>query len=384
MKNLFIVVATFGVLTLLIPAFLALVENDLKKIIAYSTISQMGYIILALGFGTALGLTAALFHLINHALLKSMLFLAAGAVIYSVRVRDISRLGGLVHKMPITACIVLIGGLAVAGLPPLNGFASKLLIYEAGLEVAFEKGGVLGRLYLFYTLLAIFVSAVTLLYFMRLFYSVFLGMPSKEVENAKEAPIIMRIPLIILAILSVIFGIVPQLPLKYLINPVIMGTLDLSIPPIEITYLGYNTGIGFYSATVLTIVMLVSALVIYALYRSSLTLYTKTTLPPPTTTAEQKEFKFEVFTGGEATPPLLNLEEVKITPEEFSYALKTSFKGLYDFGSKGGFEGIIIRAFRSIIGSSTSLDIIRYENVRGYVTIYLLVFVLILTYVLLR
>ncbi|HDJ94986.1 MAG TPA: hypothetical protein ENG46_01445, partial [Acidilobales archaeon] len=172
---MFIIIATFGVITLLIPAFLALIENDMKRIIAYSTVSQMGYIILALGFGSALGLTAALFHMFNHALLKSMLFLAAGAVIYATGTRDITKLGGLISKTPITALAVLVGGLAVAGLPPLNGFASKLLIYEAGLEASFRIGGVIGRLYLLYTLIAIFVSALTLLYFMRLFYSVFLG-----------------------------------------------------------------------------------------------------------------------------------------------------------------------------------------------------------------
>ena len=379
---MFVIIATFGVITLLIPAFLALIENDMEKIIAYSTVSQMGYIILALGFGSALGLTAALFHMFNHALLKSMLFLAAGAVIYATGTRDITKLGGLISKTPITALAVLVGGLAVAGLPPLNGFASKLLIYEAGLEASFRIGGVIGRLYLLYTLIAIFVSALTLLYFMRLFYSVFLGLPSKLTLEARKVPLIMKMPLMILATFSIIIGVAPQIIVGSLINPAVVNILGLSKPSVEVTFLGYSTSIGFYSATILTLVLLASASIVLLIYYISLTFYKRTTLPPVKVVEELKDFKYEVFTGGEASPPLLPLEETKVTPEEFVFALKTAFSKPYAFSMKGGYERLIIRAAKKIFGFSKEFDIIRFENVSSYVTLYVLIALIVLLYVL--
>lgn len=375
---MFAIIATFGVITLLIPAFLALIENDIKKIIAYSAISQMGYIILALGFSSALGLVAALFHTFNHALLKSMLFLAAGAVIYSTGTNDIRNMGGLINKTPITALAVLIGGLAVAGLPPLNGFASKLLIYEAGLEASFRTSGVIGRVYLLYTLIAIFVSAITLLYFMRLFYSVFLGIPSKAVLNARKVPLAMKIPLITLAIISILIGIVPQVIVGSIINPVVVNMLSLSKPPVEITFLGFITSVGFYSATILTLILLASTAIVGLLYYVSLAFYKKTTVIPSKPVEDQKEFKYEVFTGGEATPPLLSLEETKVTPEEFAFALQTAFSRPYSFSIKGGYERYIVNAARKLFSFSREFDIIRFENVSGYITLYVLIVAIIL------
>jgi len=369
----FEIVATLGIITLTIPAFLALVENDIKRIIAYSTVSQMGYIVYSLGIGTVLGVAGALFHVINHALLKSMLFLAAGAVIYATGTRNIRELGGLAYKMPITAAAILVGGLSVAGLPPLNGFASKLLIYEAGFERAFHDPTFIGRLYLLYTVIAIFVGAVTLLYFMRLFYSVFLGMPSKLAEKAKDPPIAMKASLILLMVISVIFGIFPQIPVGFIVNPALTYMFPKAILPLNISYFGYSTNVGFYTATLLTIILLVTAGISYAIYVSGKKLYEKVTLTPHAV-RELHEFKYEVFTGGEYGGELLPLEELKVTPEEFNYALKESFSSLYSFSREGGIEGVISYMFHEFLSKMKNLDIIKYVRVSSYVLIYVFFF----------
>ena len=373
----FEIVATLGIITLTIPAFLALVENDIKRIIAYSTVSQMGYIVYSLGIGTVLGVAGALFHVINHALLKSMLFLAAGAVIYATGTRNIRELGGLAYKMPITAAAVLIGGLSVAGLPPLNGFASKLLIYEAGFERAFHDPTFIGRLYLLYTVIAIFVGAVTLLYFMRLFYSVFLGMPSKLTEKAKDPPIAMKSSLILLMVISVVFGIFPQIPVGFIVNPALTYMFPKAILPLNISYFGYSTNVGFYTATLLTIILLVTAGISYTIYVSGKKLYEKVTLTPHVV-RELHEFKYEVFTGGEYGGELLPLEELKVTPEEFNYALKESFSSLYSFSKEGGIEGVISYMFHEFLDKMKNLDIVKYVRVSSYVLIYVFFFATIL------
>ncbi len=373
----FEIIASFGILTLTIPAFLALTENDIKRIIAYSTVSQMGYILYSLGIGSVLGVAAALFHVINHALLKSMLFLAAGAVIYATGTRNIRELGGLAYKMPITAAAILVGGLSVAGLPPLNGFASKLLIYEAGFERAFHDSTFIGRLYLFYTVIAIFVGAITLLYFMRLFYSVFLGMPSKLAEKAKDPPVAMKASLILLMVISVIFGVFPQAPVGLLVKPTLTYIFPKLTLPLNISYFGYSTNVGFYMATILTIILLTTAGISYAIYVSGKKLYEKVTLIPHVV-RELHEFKYEVFTGGEFGSELLPLEELKVSPEEFNYALKESFSSLYDFSKEGGFEGVILYMFKEFLEKMKNLDITKYVRVSSYILVYMFFFSIIL------
>ncbi len=110
---------------------MAMTQDDLKRLLAYSSVSQMGYVVAGVGLGTYLGCYGGLFHLLNHALYKSMLFMCVGAVIYATGARRITQLGGLRNQMPITSACFLLGALAIAGFPPLNGFWSKLTIYLA-------------------------------------------------------------------------------------------------------------------------------------------------------------------------------------------------------------------------------------------------------------
>jgi multicomponent Na+:H+ antiporter subunit D len=119
-----------GIISMVVAAFLALGQTDIKRMLAYSSISQVGYIVLGIGLGTPLGILGGLFHLFNHALAKSLLFLNSGALQMSTGTRNLDEMGGLGKRMPVTAGTSLVGSLSIAGVPPLNGFWSKLIIIK--------------------------------------------------------------------------------------------------------------------------------------------------------------------------------------------------------------------------------------------------------------
>ena len=197
------IIIVLGVATIIIGAGFALVQTDIKRFLAYSTISQVGYITLALGIGTQSGIEGAVFHILNHALMKSLLFLTVGCVIYKIGTRDMSKMGGLLKQMPLEAAAFLVGGLAIAGIPPLNGFFSKLLIYLA----CFEAG------YLIPLAIAIFVSLLTLAYYLRAFWMIFLGKNNIDLKKGR-VPLSMLIPVIVLAIACLLIGVLPDIGLS--------------------------------------------------------------------------------------------------------------------------------------------------------------------------
>jgi multicomponent Na+:H+ antiporter subunit D len=190
-----------GIITMVLGAFMALVQRDLKRLLAYSGISQMGYILLGVGLGTSLGISGGLFHMLNNALFKSLLFLAAGAIIYRVGTSNMDELGGLIRRMPFTAGLFLIGALALSGVPPFNGFVSKLTIFLAGIHAG----------YLILSVIAAIISAVTLAYIIRAFITVFLGPQAKRSKNVEEAPRTLLLPMVVLAAACVMFGVFPHL-----------------------------------------------------------------------------------------------------------------------------------------------------------------------------
>jgi NADH-quinone oxidoreductase subunit L len=191
------IIAYIGGFTALLAALMAVQQNDIKRIIAYSTLSQLGYMVMAVGLG---GPTSAMFHLTTHAFFKALLFLAAGSVIIGMHhEQDIWKMGGLKKKMPITFWTFLIGTLALSGVPPFAGFYSKDSILAQALE---EKN------YLLFGV-AVFVAALTVFYTFRLFFVVFLGKEkSKEASHAHESPLVITIPLMILAVFSFAGGFI--------------------------------------------------------------------------------------------------------------------------------------------------------------------------------
>jgi NADH-quinone oxidoreductase subunit L len=174
-----------GVITAFIAAWMALTTNDLKRVLAYSTISQLGFMVYAVGTGC---IFASQFHLFSHSIFKALLFLGAGAVIHAVGSRDMRQMGGLGRKMPFVRAVFFIGALALAGIPILNGFWSKELILEGGLST--------GPSWAFY--LMVFVAGMTALYTVRCYYMVFNGKPAKE-QHVHKTGTAMKVALLPLA-----------------------------------------------------------------------------------------------------------------------------------------------------------------------------------------
>ncbi|MCX7001419.1 MAG: proton-conducting transporter membrane subunit, partial [Candidatus Sumerlaeota bacterium] len=133
------ILCALGSLTIIIGVMMALVQHDSKRLLAYHSVSQIGYVILGIGTGVSIGVAGGLFHLINHAVFKSLLFFCVGAVIYRTEKRDLDKLGGLARFMPVTFLCCLIASLSISGVPPFNGFVSKWMIYQGLIEMG--RGG---------------------------------------------------------------------------------------------------------------------------------------------------------------------------------------------------------------------------------------------------
>ena len=215
-------VAALGVITMFYGGFMALAQVDIKRLLAYSSVSQMGYVLFALGTVTVFGVSGGMFHLINHAFSKGLLFMTAGAVIHQTGLRDIRKMGGLSNKMPITAFAAAIGMMSIAGSPPLSGFASEWMMFLGGFENAVIGGTIINLPWLLLTIFAVSSSILSAGYMLRFFWKVFLGPHPDELEDVKESPRSMTIPMIILGILIVIFGIFPGLVLDAIV-PVFSG-----------------------------------------------------------------------------------------------------------------------------------------------------------------
>jgi NADH-quinone oxidoreductase subunit L len=191
-------IAIIGLATALLAATIAIKQNDIKKVLAYSTVSQLGYMFLGLGCGAY---TGAVFHVITHAFFKALLFLAAGSVIHAMHhEQDIRKMGGLKSKLPITHITFLLGCIAIAGIPPFSGFFSKDEILAAA--YAHNK---------FYWILGVAGAAMTAFYMFRLYATTFLGNfrgTHDQESHLHESPNAMTFPLIVLAILSVVGGLI--------------------------------------------------------------------------------------------------------------------------------------------------------------------------------
>jgi len=221
-------VIIFGVLSMFIGVTMAILQTDIKRLMAYHAVSQTGYMLLGVGVGLAvIGNTSALdafgitameggvFHIMNHAIYQGLLFLTAGAIIYRTGTKDLNKMGGLAKAMPFTAIFFLLGSFAISGLPPLNGFASKLLIYES----VFRFSPLL-------SIIAILVSILTLASFVKVFYLAFLGSTPAKFQKIKEVPKSMGLAMGILALFIVLFGLFPNIVVDGLVSPAARALIE--------------------------------------------------------------------------------------------------------------------------------------------------------------
>ncbi len=238
-------VAVIGGVTLLYAGAMAVLQTGIKRLLIYSTVCQLGYITMALGLATTEGIAGGLMHFVNHMMLKDLLFLCDGCIMVASHATTLDELGGLGRKMPITFGIFLFAGLSLAGVPPLNGFASKWLIYQA----AFGSGHyVLG-------IFALIASLFTLAAVLKFAHAAFMGSPGAAAEHAKEAPAIMLVPMGVLAAGCVAVGLMPGL----LLVPIATIQQQLGLTPIEMTWAGALPGTGGWHPGVLSGALLVLA-----------------------------------------------------------------------------------------------------------------------------
>jgi multicomponent K+:H+ antiporter subunit A len=231
----FLSVSSIGAITYLMGAYRALLRHDFKGLLAYSTISHLGLIVLLLGLGTPLAPVAAVFHIINHAVFKASLFMVAGIVDHEAGTRDMRRLSGLRRAMPITTTLAILASGAMAGVPFLNGFLSKEMFFAETVAL----GGALRWLMAgVATIGGVFAVA----YSAKFVNDVFLGPPATDLPRTPhEPPRLMRVPVELLVAIVVLVGLAPQLSVKALLVTASAAVLGAPVPPIDLAiWHGFN------------------------------------------------------------------------------------------------------------------------------------------------
>ena len=344
-----ITIISFGLLTALIAAFSAINQDDIKKVLAYSTISQLGFMFIAIGAGAYV---AAIFHLVTHAFFKALLFLGAGAVIHEMHhEQNIYKMGGLRKRMPITAAMMGIGTLAISGIPPLAGFWSK----DEILASVFSKGGI----YYGFWALSLLAAFMTAFYMGRHWLLIFVKEPDKSNEEIKEAPKNMTRPLILLGIFSIFIGFI-NTPFFHGLEKVLHETLH----NVEVTHL--PKGITLAILALLSIGAGFSGLgLAYLIYIFDIVAYFKLKIP---LTNEIMKLSKDVL--------YLN----KIGNAIFVRGLKAFSRRVAVTFDAMTIDGLINGVAKSFFKSSQQISLIQTGLVRNYV-VYFGLFMLVLIFV---
>lgn len=227
----FYVVTSVGAATLLVGAWFAIFQHDLKGLLAYSTISHLGLITLLFGLSTEMAVVAGLFHILNHAMFKASLFMAAGIIDHECGTRDMRRLGNLRRLMPATSLLAIVASLAMAGIPLLNGFLSKEMFFAEALEI-----GGHGTMRTIISIAALLAGIFGIAYSLRFVHDTFFGRGPRALDVVPhEPPRWMRIPVGVLAIACLVIGIVPALTVGPLLETMVRGTLGEAAPEFSLS-----------------------------------------------------------------------------------------------------------------------------------------------------
>ena len=292
---------TIGAVTLLGGVLMAVIQKDFRRMLAFHSISQVGYMLVGIGTGSAIGIIGGLFHLLNMIIVKGSLYLCGGSVQYRTGKTKFDELGGLAKAMPWTFVSTLIASLAIAGVPPLNAFVSKWMVYQG----IIERGGAAFPVFL---LVAMFGSALTLASFMKLLYSMFWGDKPANLGEVKESPWTITLPIFVLGLLAIGFGVFYQWPIIVLLTPILDAGAQVSV-------------IGLWNSNLATVLLIVSLLLGLVIYWAG---------------RPRRSLEADVFLGGEALDP-----EVYRVPGTHFYGPVKSMDGLrqaYDMADRGVFD----------------------------------------------
>ncbi len=328
-KALQIILVVFGMITMFVGVTMALAQHDFKRLLAYHSISQIGYVIMAIGLGTSLGIQSGLFHAMNHTLFKGLLFLCAGAVLYSVGTTDLDKLGGLSKKMPKTTICFLIGAFSISGLPPFNGFGSKWMIYQAAYQKGIESNNFL---FIVATVVGVVVSVMTLASFIKVTQAVFFGQLGEKCKDAKEVPLSMRIPMWIMSVLCLITGVAYSPISEYLLVPATNATLNISKYIDKMMGLDYaaKAGVtnkpiqaaefGFWNPILWLLLFIIILVAVFIVVLTS-----QNSRGPVLEAKEEQDGKYATFFGGEKS------EHSHVSGSDLFWGFKKNFKGYFKF-----------------------------------------------------
>jgi len=248
------ILAWLGAVTIVIPTFIAMLQNDAKKLLAWHGIGQGGYMILGIAFGTSLGIAGGIFHTLNHAIYIVLLFMSVGAVQYRTGgQRDLNSLGGLIKKMPIAFIGGLLGISGLMGVPLTNGFVSKWLIYKTLIVEGYP----------FLTFAALIGTWGTILSVYKFLHNMFLGQLPEKYRDIEKSPLSMQLPIIVLSLAILLFGILPGIPLK-VINTI--GT-SFGFEPLNVTLWGITSETGTLNTINIFSALLVAGVIVWLLFR---------------------------------------------------------------------------------------------------------------------
>ncbi|MFO1137472.1 MAG: monovalent cation/H+ antiporter subunit A [Paracoccus sp. (in: a-proteobacteria)] len=252
----FQIVTGTGLVTLLMGAVIALFKHDLKGLLAYSTISHLGLITALAGIGTPLALIAAVFHIVNHAVFKASLFMAAGIIDHETGTRDMRRLSGLARVMPITATLAIIASGAMAGVPLLNGFLSKEMFFEA--TYVWNNGSPLDNAAPY---IAVLAAAFSTAYSLRFIVTVFFGPPATDLpRHPHEPPLLMRLPVAVLVAICVGIGLFPQQVLG-----TVLETASIALIGPDLPHFSLKIWHGFNAPLIMSLIAMGLGVLIYCL-----------------------------------------------------------------------------------------------------------------------
>jgi NADH-quinone oxidoreductase subunit M len=189
---------------------MALVQDDIKRLLAYSSISQMGYMFFGVAAASSIAIEGSILHIVGHGLMKGLLFMVAGVMIHKIGIRDMRRLGGLAVKMPVTAALAVVGAMGIAGLPGILTFISELLIFSGGLSAS-------SNLKIIYVLFAILGTGLSASYMTFFIKRVFFGPLPDHLKDVKDPSLVMILPMVLLAVIGVALGIYPKVILDYIV-----------------------------------------------------------------------------------------------------------------------------------------------------------------------
>lgn len=208
----------WAVITMIYGAMLTIAQDDVKRLYACSTIGQTAYSVLGLTSCTALGAVGGVFYFISHSLGKAILFSVAGILVYQTGVRDMRQMGGLAKKMPVTATLCIMGSMILSAIPPLSGLPAEWIMF-----MGIFQNGTIGMANLVVAIVGLFATFFTLIYTFWPVMRIFFGPLPPSLENVKEAPLTMLVPLLTLATISFIIGVYPELVTKFLVSVFALG-----------------------------------------------------------------------------------------------------------------------------------------------------------------